>query len=55
MDGQNDGWLEGWMMDGWMDGCVEGWMNDGSPLVTVCELHVHAVLAGEGVCAQKCV
>lgn len=26
-----------------------------SPLVTVCEPHVHAVLAGEGVCAEECV
>ena len=26
-----------------------------SPLVAVCELHVHAVLAGEGVCAEECV
>ena len=26
-----------------------------SPLVTVREPHVHAVLAGEGVCAEECV
>lgn len=26
-----------------------------TPVVTVCEPHVHAVLAGEGVCAEECV
>lgn len=26
-----------------------------SPLVTVREPHVHAVLTGEGVCAEECV